>query len=85
MSLHIICVATLPCDLSLNTLIWEYRLFSYIAFAQGSVATCIRCGGIFIIMTLLPIFFRESVNKKIENWLRFYEITAMSLVSHILV
>jgi len=36
------------CDLSLITIhISDYRQFSDIHFSQGSVATYVRCGGIF--------------------------------------
>ena len=39
------CLATVPCDLSLP--VSNCRLFSDINISQGSVATCLRCGGIF--------------------------------------
>jgi len=43
---HLICVATLPCDLPLiTTLVWECRLFSDINVLQGSVARRKTYGG----------------------------------------
>ena len=42
------CLATVPCDLSLITVsVSNYCLFSNINILQGSVATPVRCGGIF--------------------------------------
>ena len=41
-------LAILPCDLSLITMyISDWRQFSDIHTSQGSVATYLRCGGIF--------------------------------------
>ena len=42
------CLAILPCDLSLITIhISDCRQFSGIHISQGSVATYLRCGGMF--------------------------------------
>jgi len=41
-------LAVLSCDLSLDTIhISDYRQFSDFYISQGSVATYVRCGGIF--------------------------------------
>ena len=59
-------VATLPCD---NDACFRFSLFSYIDVSQGSVATCLRCGGIVnddfvvnLLMNLLVTEFWKSVN-----------------------
>jgi len=45
---HLICVATLPCNLLLiTTLVWDCRLFLNIDVLPGSLAMHIRCGEIF--------------------------------------
>jgi len=76
---HLKCVATLRCDLSLiTTLVWECRLFSDIDVLQGSVATCMMCGGIF--NNFIPNFLEICQWTNLENWLSFYGVTAMSLV-----
>jgi len=49
---------TLPCDLSLIAIyISDRRHFSDIHISQGSVATCLRRGGVFEI-NLLQIYYR---------------------------
>ena len=60
----------LPCDLSLITIhISDCRLFSDIHISQGSVATYLRCGGMFkqefvenLALSLSLKEFRKSVN-----------------------
>ena len=54
--------------------------FSDINISQGSVATCLKRGGIFkhkFVANLLPI----RILKKIENWIIVSEVMAKSLVS----
>jgi len=60
-------LAILSCDLSLITIhISDYRQFSDIHISQGSVATQLRCGGIFKydFVANLPI---SLTTKKIEK------------------
>jgi len=58
------CLATVPCDLSLITIpVSNYRLFSHINISQGSVATLLRCGGIF------SFHFRATVCKTVRPML----------------
>jgi len=72
---------TLPCDLSLIAIyISDRRHFSDIHISQGSVATCLRRGGVFEI-NLLQIYYRVPQRKKFENRLMFGEVTGKSLVS----
>jgi len=67
---HLKHVATLPCDLSSITMdASDFRLFSDIDVSQGSVAACLRCGGIvndnFVanLPVILPVKeFWKSVN-----------------------
>jgi len=50
------CAAQLPCNLSLNTF-FALSLNYDISISQGSVVTCLRCGGIFkydYVASLLP-------------------------------
>jgi len=75
--LHLKCVATLPCNLSLMA------CFAVINVSQGSVATHARCGRIFDI--------RLTANKRVNlpmknflNRLRTDRIVVMSLWSHFL-
>jgi len=54
--------------------------FSDIHISQGSVATCLKRGGIFeheFVANLLP----STLVKKIENWIIVGEVMAKSLVS----
>jgi len=48
MSQHLKCLTTVIYDLPLITIsVSNCHLFSDITISQGSVATCLRCGGIF--------------------------------------
>jgi len=54
--------------------------FSDINISQGSVATCLRRGGIFK-HSLLQIYYRVRLWKKFEKRLLFDEVMGKSLVS----
>ena len=61
------CLAALPCDLSLITIhISHWRHISDIHISQGSVATCLRRGGIFN-QSLLQIYCQWKKNWKSAN------------------
>jgi len=67
-------LCVLPCDLSLITIhISDWRHFSDIYISQGSVATCLRRGGMskqeFVANLLLSLAV-----KKLENWLILGEV-----------
>ena len=65
---HLKCVATLPCDLSLTTtLVWECRLFSGTDVLQGSVATRMRCDGIFNNSFIANVLDNLSVKQSVKS------------------
>ena len=78
---HMCSYTSLLCDLSLiTTSVRECRLFSDIDVLQGSVATRIRCDGVFNKGFIAN--FQENLSVKIiENRFRFDEVTPVSLVS----
>ena len=51
------------------------------SYSQGSVATCLRCGGIFKPEFVANLLTSPSVKKKFENRLIFGEVMGKSLVS----
>ena len=76
------CIATLTCDLSLNTtLVWECCLFSDID-ALGGVATCIRCGGIFnssFVANFLENRSAKKFRKSVQVWWSYCHGLGISL------
>jgi len=75
------CLAVLYFDLPLITIhISDYHQFSDIHILQGSVATYVRCDGIFQydFVANLPL---SCHGKNFENCLRFREVMGKSLVS----
>jgi len=71
----------LSCDLSLITMhISDCCQFSDIHISQGSVATYLRCGGIFKYEFVANLQVSLPV-KNFENWLTFGEVMGKSLVS----
>jgi len=81
---HLKCLDTVIYDLPLiRILVSNCHLFSDITISQGSVATRLRCGGIFSYHFTANISPRLYTSERIiENRLRFNKVTAMSLVVH---
>ena len=70
--------ALLPDDAFLKCVVTEVVLFSVVAvktlsFHKNSVATHLRCGGVFSDSTITNIFLILTV-KQFENWLVFNEV-----------
>jgi len=62
------CLAVLPCDLSLITIhISDCRQFSHIHISQGSVATYLRCDGIFKYEYVANLVVSQSANNNNNN------------------
>ena len=77
---YLICIATVPCDLSLITIpVSNCHLFSDINISQRSVATRLSCGGIFSYHFTANLSLSLTM-KDFENRLRFDKVTTMSLV-----
>ena len=70
-----------PCDLIINTIhISDWRQFSDIQISQGSVATYLRCGGMFKYEFVADLPASLPV-KDFENRLTFGNVMGKSLVS----
>jgi len=75
-------LAILPCDLSLITIhILDWRQFSDIHISQGSVATYLRCGGIFKYEFVANLPISLSAKKYGKNRFLFGEVMGKNLMS----
>ena len=73
-------LATVHCDFSLITIsVSSCHLFSDINMSHGSVATHLRCGGIFSYYFTANLLLNQQW-KNFENLLRFNGVTMISLV-----
>ena len=85
--MHLKFLAILPCDSSLIVVViincdtyFRMMPFADIHISEGSVATCLKCGGIFkheFVANLL----QSLIVKKFENRIIIGEVMAKSLVS----
>ena len=84
---HLKCLAVLPCHLPLITIhISGYRQFSDIHISQGSVATYLRCGGIFKYDFIANLPLSLSVNefwKSVNIWRSYgQEFSVLFFLTH---